>query len=84
MYAFLGFDPVRDFEPVAGILRFGMALGTARNGPFRSVADLVAAAGERPGKVAVGLPSTTARAVLQMIRERRSADLLPVPYTGRG
>lgn len=82
MYASLGFDPVKDFEPVAGILHFGMVLGVARNGSLRSVADLIRAAKERPGQVSVGLPSTTARAVLQMIRDQTGADLLPVPYTG--
>jgi tripartite-type tricarboxylate transporter receptor subunit TctC len=29
MYASLGFDPVKDFEPVAGVLRFGMVLSTS-------------------------------------------------------
>ncbi|MCR0985462.1 Bug family tripartite tricarboxylate transporter substrate binding protein [Roseomonas populi] len=82
MYANLGFDPVRDFEPVAGILRFGMMLGVAQNGVLRTVPDLIRAAKERPGQVSVGLPSTTARAVLQMIRDKTGADLLPVPYTG--
>lgn len=84
MYASLGFDPVKDFEPVAGILRFGMVLGVAQGGAIRSVAELIAAAKRRPGQVSVGLPSTTARAVLQMIREQSGADLLPVPYTGSG
>ena len=31
LYASLGFDPVRDFEPVAGILRLGMVLAVARH-----------------------------------------------------
>ena len=84
MYTSLGFNPVRDFEPVAGVLRFGMVLGVARNSRFRAVADLIAAARDRPGQVSVGLPSTTARAVLQMIREKSGVDLLPVPYTGSG
>jgi tripartite-type tricarboxylate transporter receptor subunit TctC len=82
MYASLGFDPVKDFDPIAGVLRFGMVLGIARNGPHRSVADLIAAAKARPGQVSVGCPSTTARVVLQMIRDASGVDLLPVPYNG--
>ena len=84
MYASLGFDPVRDFKPVAGILRFGMVLTVAKDGGMRSLAELIAMARARPGRVSVGLPSTTARAVLQMLRDRTGADLLPVPYPGSG
>jgi tripartite-type tricarboxylate transporter receptor subunit TctC len=82
IYASLGFDPVKDFEPIAGVLRFGMVLGIAKNGPHRSVGDLVAAARAKPGQVSVGCPSTTARVVLQMIRDATGVDLLPVPYNG--
>jgi tripartite-type tricarboxylate transporter receptor subunit TctC len=84
MYASLGFDPMRDFQPVAGILRFGMVVSVAQNGGGRSVADLITMARQRPGQVSVGLPSTTARAVLQILRDKSGADLLPVPYSGSG
>jgi tripartite-type tricarboxylate transporter receptor subunit TctC len=84
MYASLGFDPMRDFQPVAGILRFGMVVSVAQNGGIRSLADLIAMARQRPGQVSVGLPSTTARAVLQILRDKSGADLLPVPYSGSG
>ena len=84
MYASLGFDPVKDFDPIAGVLRFGMVLSTAKNSRFHSVAELIAAAKEKPGQVSVGCPSTTARVVLQMIRDKTGADLLPVPYNGSG
>jgi tripartite-type tricarboxylate transporter receptor subunit TctC len=84
MYASLGFDPMRDFQPVAGILRFGMVVSVAQNGGSRSIADLITMARQRPGQVSVGLPSTTARAVLQILRDKSGADLLPVPYSGSG
>jgi tripartite-type tricarboxylate transporter receptor subunit TctC len=84
MYASLGFDPVRDFQPVAGILRFGMVVSVAQNGGIRSIVDLITMARQRPGQVSVGLPSTTARAVLQILRDKSGADLLPVPYSGSG
>jgi tripartite-type tricarboxylate transporter receptor subunit TctC len=46
------------------------------------MAELVAAARAKPGQVSVGCPSTTARVVLQMIRDKTGVDLLPVPYNG--
>ncbi|MCG7359680.1 tripartite tricarboxylate transporter substrate binding protein [Roseomonas sp. ACRSG] len=84
MYASLGFDPVKDFEPVAGVLRFGMVLNTNRNSRYNSLPELVAAAKQRPGQVSVGCPSTTARVLVQMIREKAGVDLLAVPYNGSG
>ncbi len=84
MYASLGFDPVRDFQPVAGILRLGMVLTVAKDGGTRSLADFIAMARARPGRVFVGLPSTTARAVLQLLQDRTGADMVPAPYSGSG
>lgn len=84
MYASLGFDPVKDFEPIAGVLRFGMVLNTNRTSRYNSVAELIAAAKQRPGQVSVGCPSTTARVLVQMIRDKAGVDLLAVPYNGSG
>ena len=84
VYATLGFDPVKDFEPIAGVLRFGMVLSTNKGSRYNSVAELIAAARQRPGQLSVGCPSTTARVLLQMIRDKAGVDLLPVPYNGSG
>jgi tripartite-type tricarboxylate transporter receptor subunit TctC len=84
VYASLGFDPVKDFEPIAGVLRFGMVLNTVKGGRYKNVAELVEAAKQRPGQISVGCPSTTARVLLQMIRDKAGVDLLPVPYNGSG
>lgn len=82
LYASMGFDPVRDFEPVAGVLRLGMALSVPRGSDRRSVADVLAQARANPGRFSVGVPSTTARAVLEMVRSAARLDLTPVPYSG--
>ncbi|MFC3124424.1 Bug family tripartite tricarboxylate transporter substrate binding protein [Pseudoroseomonas globiformis] len=84
VYASLGFDPVKDFEPIAGVLRFGMVLNTNKGSNYASMAELIAAARQRPGQLSVGCPSTTARVLLQMIRDKAGIDLLPVPYNGSG
>lgn len=82
LYASLGFDPTRDFEPIAGILRFGMVMYVGQNAETRSLADLLSLVRARPGQVSVGVPSTTARAGLEMLRRAADLELLPVPYTG--
>jgi tripartite-type tricarboxylate transporter receptor subunit TctC len=84
MFASLGFDPVRDFEPIAGILRLGMVILVGPQAEQASVQDLVRAARARPGVLAVGVPSTTARAVLEMVRSATGIQVTEVPYTGSG
>ena len=84
MFANLGFDPVRDFEPIAGILRLGVVFYAAGTGELRTLADLIALARARPAQVSVGVPSTTARAALEMVRRAAGLDLTAVPYTGSG
>ena len=82
LFANLGFDPVRDFEPIAGILRLGMVLYAGQTAEWKSLADFVAMARARPGRVSVGVPSTTARAALEMLRRASGLDLVAVPYSG--
>jgi tripartite-type tricarboxylate transporter receptor subunit TctC len=84
MFASLGFDPVRDFEPIAGILRLGMVVLAERRAEHLNLGDLVRAAKARPGGISVGVPSTTARAVLEMLRRAGGAELAEVPYSGSG
>jgi tripartite-type tricarboxylate transporter receptor subunit TctC len=82
MFANLGFDPVRDFAPIAGILSLGMVLYTGVSAPQRTLADLIAAARARPGQVSIGVPSTTARVALDMVRRAAGIEITPVPYNG--
>jgi len=46
------------------------------------VAELVEAAKAKPDKVDVALPSTTARLVFELLKERTGAPLFGVPYKG--
>lgn len=54
LYKKLPFDPVRDFEPVAGLYSTGFFVVVGANSPWKSVADLVAAARARPEGVSYG------------------------------
>ena len=46
------------------------------------MAELVAAAKAEPDKIDVALPSTTARLVFELLKERTGAPLFGVPYKG--
>jgi tripartite-type tricarboxylate transporter receptor subunit TctC len=54
LYKKLPFDPARDFEPVAGLYSTGFFIVVGANSPWKSVADLVAAAKAKPDIVSYG------------------------------
>jgi len=54
LYRKLPFDPVRDFEPVAGLYTTGFFVVVGANSPWKSVADLVNAARAKPEGVSYG------------------------------
>jgi tripartite-type tricarboxylate transporter receptor subunit TctC len=54
LYKKLPFDPVRDFSPVAGLYTTGFFIVVGANSPWKSAADLIAAAKAKPGAVTYG------------------------------
>lgn len=45
------YDPIKDFTPVSLVLNFPAVLLTGPQSPYSSVADVVKAARESPGKL---------------------------------
>jgi len=84
LYTSLRFDAEKDFEPVALIGTFPMMMATNAKSPFHSVGDVIAAlkAGARSADIAI--PSTTARLVVELLKERSATPLFQVPYKGSG
>ncbi|WP_157268663.1 Bug family tripartite tricarboxylate transporter substrate binding protein [Azohydromonas aeria] len=54
LYPRLRYDPLRDFTPVHGLLQSSALLAVDGAAPWRTVADFVAAARQRPGALNVG------------------------------
>src|SRR5437016_1058532 len=54
LYAKVPYDPVRDFAPVAQCAVYQYVLVTRTDAPYKSIADLVAAARAKPGALAYG------------------------------
>lgn len=82
MYASLGYEPARDFSPIILVGKLPMVLAASPSFAGNSLADLVTAAKATPDKVDIALPSTTARLVFELLKERTGASLFSVPYKG--
>lgn len=82
LYSRLGYDPVRDFVPVALIATSPSVLVVDARLPVRTVADLRAYAAARPGKLAYGSvgKGSSAHLTMEQLKSRAGIDLLHVPY----
>lgn len=76
----LAYDPVKDFEPVTGLGKGGQVLVVRTEGPYKSVAELLAAARAKPGKLSFGSGSSSSRVAGEMFKQLSKTDILHVPY----
>src|SRR4051794_9212702 len=82
----LPFDPVKDFAPVMLVGYAPMAITTAVGKPYKSLADVLAAAKAKPDTVTIGNVGNGSLAHLATIVLNQAAGvkLVPVPYKGGG
>ena len=80
LYRKLAYDPVKDFAPVTGLGKGGQVLVVNATSPYRSVAELLAAAKKSPGKLSFGSGSSSSRVAGEMLKQLAGVDLLHVPY----
>ena len=84
LYPSVGYDSQKDFEPIALVGMLPMVISAIPSFAANSVAELVAAAKAKPDKIDIALPSTTARLVFELLKDRSGAPLFGVPYKGSG
>jgi tripartite-type tricarboxylate transporter receptor subunit TctC len=82
LYSSMSFDPEKDFDPVMLISSFPMVILASTASPFNNLADLLAAARAKPDSLDVALPSTTARLVLELLKQQSGTVVRGVPYKG--
>ncbi|CAB3648699.1 Bug family tripartite tricarboxylate transporter substrate binding protein [Achromobacter pestifer] len=82
MYASTTFDPEKDFEPIMLVSSFPMVLLTTPGSPYASLADLQDAKKAKPDSVNVGMPSTTARLVFELLKQQGVGSIRGIPYKG--
>lgn len=76
----LPYDPVRDFEPVAGIGGVPLAVVVAADSPIRSIEEFRRTVASSPGKYAYGTAFGMSTVCSENIKRGFSLDLVQVPY----
>jgi tripartite-type tricarboxylate transporter receptor subunit TctC len=80
-----GFDPQKDFVPVAGFATFVNALAVSGGTPAKSVNEYVnwvKTAGAGKGAVGVPAPASVPEFLVKVIGEKYKLDLVAAPYRG--
>ena len=80
LYASLGYDPEKDFEPIILTGMLPMVISANPAFPVNSIEELIAAAKAKPNTLNVALPSTTARIVYELLKQKAGAELFGVAY----
>jgi tripartite-type tricarboxylate transporter receptor subunit TctC len=78
------YDVERDFAPVSLVSDAAVVLATHGETPFNSVADVIAAARARPGRISVGSPGngTINQIVLEWMALNTGTQFQHIPYKG--
>jgi tripartite-type tricarboxylate transporter receptor subunit TctC len=86
LYKHVGYDPMKDFAPVAYAGANIICLAVNAQLPINSVADLIAYAKQNPGKLAYGTSGVGSPHHLagELLRQKTGIDIQHVPYRGGG
>jgi tripartite-type tricarboxylate transporter receptor subunit TctC len=84
LQARLPYDPARDFSAIAMISRSPVTLSVRADSPWRSVADLLAAARAAPGRLAIGSSGqgSATHFLIEQVMAAAGVQLTHVPYRG--
>lgn len=84
LYSKIPFEASRDFEPIGLVGTFPMIVAVNASTPFTSLPQLLDTARSNPRSADIAMPSTTARLVVELLKERSALPLFGVPYKGSG
>lgn len=84
LYAKLPYDPVKDFVPVGTVADAPLVLVVASSSPYKTLADVVAAAKAKPDQITLGTPGngTVAHLTGELFQKAAGVKLQHVPYKG--
>ncbi len=84
LYKKTGFDPIKDFTPVASLAVIPSVMIVAAASPYKTPADIVKAAKAQPGKLSYGSGGVGNSAHLagELFKSIAGIDVVHVPYKG--
>ncbi|WP_423456352.1 Bug family tripartite tricarboxylate transporter substrate binding protein [Ottowia sp. VDI28] len=82
LYSNLGFDPMKDLEPVGLVGRSPLILLVKADSPFKTLPDLVAAAKKKEFNCGSGGNGVTNHLAMEMFKATSGTKLVHVPYKG--
>lgn len=82
LYKSPGFDPIKDFEPVAAVATAGYVLVANPSFPANSVRELIALAKSKPGSISYASAGngTLNHLIAEVLRKQAGIDIQHVPY----
>lgn len=78
----LPYDPLKDLTPIAATSLTNHVLMVKADSPIHTVADFIAYAKARPGKVSIGYSTTNVQVQIAALNKLAGIQLLGVPYRG--
>lgn len=86
LYKRTGFEPIKDFAPIASVALIPSVMVVSAASPFKSPKDVIAAAKTNPGKLSYGSGGVGASAHLagELFKSVAKVDIIHIPYKGSG
>lgn len=84
LYKSVGFDPIKDFEPITPVATAGYVVVANNNFAPKNINELIAAAKAAPGKIMIGSAGngTLNHLIGEMLQKETGIDMVHVPYRG--
>jgi len=76
----LPYDPVKDFTPLTALAKGSLVMVVNTHGPYKSVADLTAAAKRAPGKLSFASGTSSSRVASELYKTMAGVDIVNIPY----
>ena len=82
LFKSLPYDPIKDFQPVAGLGYTSMMIMVRADSPAKDLQGLLALARKESNPMAVGYGSSSAQVALALLTKVSGVPFTPVPYKG--
>jgi tripartite-type tricarboxylate transporter receptor subunit TctC len=86
LYAKLPYDTFKDFTPISLLASSPNILLVRADSPYKTLADLLAAAREKPGSLSYGMAGngTSTHLAGELLKNLAKVDIVAIPYKGGG